>query len=166
MELTESVKSGDLARVLDLVREIRIALLTTLGADATFHTRPVQTLAAEDSGRLWFFTDMQSPKVHELDADSRASLGYADTVGKRYVAVSGVCSVRRDPHKAQELWQLEQRAYYPAGPSDERLGLLCVQIEHAEYWLAPGRVSYVVAAVKAAVTGIPSGVIGKNQKAQ
>jgi hypothetical protein len=64
---------------------------------------------------------------------------------------------------AQELWQFEQRAYYPEGPGDERLGLLRVQIDRAEYWIAPGRPSYVFAALKAAVTGVPAGVVGKNQ---
>jgi general stress protein 26 len=80
--------------------------LHSFSRDQTFHTRPIQTLATEDSGRLWFFTDIQSAKVNELSAESRASLGYADTEGQRYVAVSGVCSVHRDPHKTQELWQL------------------------------------------------------------
>ena len=34
-----------------------------------------------------------------------------------------------DPQKAKELWSLEQRAYYPRGPDDERLALLRVRIE-------------------------------------
>jgi hypothetical protein len=38
------------------------------------------------------------------------------------------------------------------------------QIERAEYWIAPGRVSYLFAAARAAVTGIPAAVIGENRK--
>ena len=107
---------GALPRVLDLIRHIRVALLTTLDRDGAFHTRPVQTLRVEDEGTLWFFTDLRSDKADELRADMRVSLGYADTAANRYVAVSGMGTVRRDPHKAQELWQVEQRAYYPDGP--------------------------------------------------
>jgi general stress protein 26 len=70
----------------------------------------------------------------------------------------------RDPQKAEELWSIEQRAYYPNGPGDERLALLRVDIERAEYWIAPGRLSYLIAAAKAAVTGTPAGVIGENRK--
>jgi len=44
------------------------------------------------------------------------------------------------------------------------LALLRVSIEHAEYWVAPGPVSYLLAAAKAAVTGVPAAVIGENQK--
>jgi general stress protein 26 len=70
----------------------------------------------------------------------------------------------RYTQKAKQLWSMEQRAYYPDGPEDERLALLRVQIERAEYWIAPGRTSYIVAAVTAAITGTPAGVIGENQK--
>jgi general stress protein 26 len=57
---------------------------------------------------------------------------------------------------------MEQRAYYPDGPDDERLALLRVAILHAEYWIAPGRTSYLIAALRAGVTGIPAGVIGED----
>ena len=153
-----------LPRVLDLIRAIRVALLTTLDREGAFHTRPVQTLRVEDDGTLWFFTDLRSDKADEVRADMRVSLGYADTTGNRYVAVSGLGTVRRDPHKAQELWQAEQRAYYPDGPRDERLGLLRVEIERAESWIAPGRASYLYAALKAVATGTPAGVIGANEQ--
>jgi general stress protein 26 len=80
------------------------------------------------------------------------------------VAVGGSSTLLRDPKKAAELWSVEQRAYYPDGPADRRLALLRVRIERAEYWIAPGRTSYLLAAAKAAVTGVPAGVIGENRK--
>jgi len=70
----------------------------------------------------------------------------------------------RDLQKAQQLWSIEQRAYYPEGPEDRRLAVLRVRIERAEYWIAPGRTSYLVAALTAALTGIPAGVIGENRR--
>lgn len=154
----------ELATALDLIRHIRIALLTTFDREGALHSRPVQTLRVDDDGTLWFFTDMRSGKTDELRADMRLSLGYADIAANRYVVVSGVGTVRRNSHKARELWQLEQLAFYPEGPGDERLGLLRVDIDRAEYWIAPGRASYVYAALKAGATGTPVGVIGANQK--
>jgi general stress protein 26 len=102
--------------------------------------------------------------VDELRRDIRVSLGYADPAKHVYVAVSGVGTLLRDPDKAKAIWKIEQRAYYPEGPEDPRLALLRVGIEHAEYWIAPGRLSYLVAAAKAVVTGTPVGVIGENSK--
>ena len=160
---TLPTRPGALASVLRLIREIRIALLTTLNRDGALHTRPVQTLGVDDDGTLWFFTDLYSSKADELRADTRISLGYADARANHYVAVSGSGAVLRDPHKAQQLWQVEQRAYYPQGADDERLGVLRVKIEHAEYWIAPGRESYLYAALRAAATGRRAGVLGENQ---
>jgi general stress protein 26 len=155
---------GDLAKLRELILDIRIALLTTIDRDGRFHTRPVQTLEVQADRTLWFFTDWSSPKVDELHHDVRVSLGYADPAKNVYVAVTGSCRLMRDRQKAKELWSVEQRAYYPEGPDDERLALLRVDIERAEYWIAPGRISYIVAAVAAAVSGTPAGIIGENRK--
>jgi len=155
---------GDWAELGELIREIRFALLTTVDRDYRLHSRPVQTLQVEDNRTLWFFTDWSSPKVDELHHDVRVSLGYADPKKHAYVAVSGSGSLIRDIPKAKQLWRIEQRAFYPDGPEDERLALLRVVIERAEYWLAPGRTSYLLAAATAAVTRTPVGVLGENRK--
>jgi general stress protein 26 len=156
--------TGDIAKLGELIRDIRVALLTTIEREGCFHTRPVQTLQVEGDRTLWFFTDWSSPKVQELHHDVRVSLGYADPAKNVYAAVTGSGSVLRNVQKAKQLWSIEQRAYYPEGPEDERLALLRVLIERAEYWIAPGRTSYLIAAATAAVTGTPAGVIGENRK--
>jgi general stress protein 26 len=156
-------KAGDLAELTRIIREIRVGLLTTVGSEGQFHTRPVQTLKVE-ADALWFFTDWTSPKVTELHHDVRVSLGYADPAKHVYVALSGEGRLMRDPQKAQELWSMEQRAYYPKGPDDERLAILRVAIVHAEYWIAPGRTSYIIAALQAGVTGTPATTIGEDHK--
>lgn len=155
---------GDLAALAALIEEIRMGLLTTLDAQGRFHTRPVQTLQVQSGQTLWFFTDWSTPKVSELEREPRVSVGYADVSGNRFVAVSGSAQVFRDTDKARQLWSAEQLAYYPDGPGDARLALLCVQIERAEYWLAPGRAAYVIAAARAVLTGNPAGIVGENRK--
>jgi general stress protein 26 len=161
--MTHSDSCG-LPKVVQLIREIRVALLTTVDLDGAFHTRPVQTLRVDADGTLWFFTDWSSPKVGELHQDVRVSLGYADPARKVYVTVSGAGSVFRDLRQARELWSIEQRAYYPRGPGDPRLALLRVPLERAEYWIAPGRISYLLAAARAVLTGTPARVLGENRK--
>ena len=155
---------GDFQRVAELIRDIRIALLTTADRDGRFHTRPLETLAVDSDRRLWFFTDWGSPKVQELRHDVRVSLGYADPGSKTYLAISGVGTLEKDPHRARELWTPEQRAYYPKGPDDDRLAVLRVRIERAEYWIAPGRASYLLAALEAGVSGTPAGIVGEHGK--
>ncbi|HEX3847822.1 MAG TPA: pyridoxamine 5'-phosphate oxidase family protein [Steroidobacteraceae bacterium] len=155
---------ADAAKVSELIRRIRAGMLTTLDHDGTLHARPVQTLDVEGIEALWFFTDWASAKVDELRADTRVSVGYADPSSGAFVAVSGTARMLRDPQRAQRLWTPEQLAYYPDGPGDARLALLRVEVERAEYWIAPGRVAYLWAAAKAAATGAPAGVVGENKK--
>jgi general stress protein 26 len=155
---------GDWAKVFELIRAIRVGLLTSVDADGRFHTRPLQTMEVGADRTLWFFTAWSSPKVRELHQDVRVSVAYADPARHAYVAIAGAGTVVRDPLKAKGLWSIEQRAYYPDGPTDARLALLRVDIEQAEYWLAPGPMSYLVAAAKAAASGTPAGIIGENRK--
>ncbi|HEX4242844.1 MAG TPA: pyridoxamine 5'-phosphate oxidase family protein [Steroidobacteraceae bacterium] len=155
---------GDAAKVVEIVRRIRIGMLTTLDHGGEFHARPVQTLEVEGIEALWFFTDWSSPKVDEVRADARVSVGYADPGSGAFVAVAGTARMLRDEERARRLWTPTQLAYYPDGPGDARLALLRVGIERVEYWIAPGRVSYLWAAAKAAATGAAAGVIGENRK--
>jgi len=97
--------------------------------------------------------------VDELQHDVRVSLGYADPAKNVYIAISGSGTLFRDVQKATQLWSFEQRAYYPHGPADERLAVLRVLIERAEILDCSRTASYLLSAVKAAVTGIPVDVI-------
>lgn len=158
--------AGEMGKVRELIEAIQTAFLTTVDLQGTFHARPVQTLGFEPDDTLWFFTDRGSGKVEELNRDIRVSLAYADPGAHAYVAVCGTGTLLRDPHKARQLWRPGQRAFYPQGPEDDRLLLLRVRIERAEYWLTPSRVAYLAAAAKAALTGVPARIIGENHKVE
>lgn len=149
---------GGWARLQALIESVRIALLTTLDLDGSLHARPVETLRCDSDGTLWFFTDHLSPKAHELSHDMRVSVGYSDPSKKIYAAVAGHGRILRDPALAAELWTPAQRAWYPEGVGDARLSILRVTRERAEYWETPGRVSYLMAALAATVTGKPAAV--------
>jgi len=38
------------------------------------------------------------------------------------------------------------------------------EANRAEYWIAPGRASYLWAAARSALTGVPARIIGENRK--
>jgi general stress protein 26 len=159
-----SARKLSIAKTLELIGRIRIGLLTTVSQDGQIHTRPLETLEVDPAGKLWFFTGWQSPKVNELRQDLRVCVGYADPRRKTYVAVSGRGHVLRDTRKAQKLWTAGQRPYYSRGAKDPRLALLRVDIEHSEYWIAPGWTSQILASARAVLTGTPAQVLGKNFK--
>jgi len=137
----------------ELIKDMRIAMLTTVEPDGTLHTRPLATLRYANDGELWFFTSLDSAKVHEVEEDRRASVTYSDMEQNIYVAVSGTADIVRDRKKAEELWSPMAKAWFPKGPDDPQLALLRVRIERAEYWDSPGRAAYLIGVAKTALTG-------------
>lgn len=145
-------------RVAELIRDIGAAFLTSIapGRNAIgLHARPMYTLKFDVDafdGELWFFTDPDSIKAHEIESDGRVMLTYADAAHSRYVSAFGRATVVRDVEKNKALWNIHARAWWPDGPESPDLVLLRVRIHDAEYWDGPGRVSYMLSLLKAIAT--------------
>lgn len=137
----------------ELIKDIRVALVTTVEADGTLHTRPLASLAYENDGQLWFYTAIDSPKVDEVMHDVRASVAFADADKDAYVAASGTADIVNDRGRIHELWTPFAKPWFPDGPDDPKLALLRVHVERAEYWTSPGKAAYLFGVAKAAVTG-------------
>ena len=67
---------------------------------------------------------------------------------------SGGALVVEDRAKKRELWNSAVEAWFPEGPDDDRVVLLKVDGDSAEYWDSPGgRLATVFSFAKAKVTG-------------
>ncbi|HYE18292.1 MAG TPA: pyridoxamine 5'-phosphate oxidase family protein [Tepidisphaeraceae bacterium] len=128
---------ADIHKLAELIKGINIAMLTTVGDNGALHSRPMATQQAEFDGVLWFFTEAESGKVHEVQQDKHVNLSYADPSGNRFVSVSGLAQLVRDRAKAEELWSPIHKAWFPKGLDDPNLALLRVQVTQAEYWDGP-----------------------------
>lgn len=120
-------------KVRKLIKNARVVMLTTVGADKRFRSRPMSTGAFED-GALWFLTNVQSAKTGEIAENQRVGVAYASPKNERYVSISGVASTVRDPERVRELWTREHKAWFQGGKNDPALAVLRVQIEVVEYW--------------------------------
>lgn len=137
-----------------LIKDIRVAMLTTTDAEGHLHSRPMATQTTDFDGTLWFFTRADSPKVGEIDREHRVNVSYADAHEQHYVSVSGRARLVRDPARNKELWSPLLKAWFPDGLDDPALALLRVDVERAEYWDAPSSaVVHLVGFVKALATG-------------
>ena len=110
----------------------------------------------EFQGTLWFFTKIDSLKVHEIEDEQTVSLAYADTSSQRYISVQGVATVSRDKAKMKELWTPTLKAWFPEGLEDPEIALIKVEAESAEIWDSPpSKVVRLVGLAKAMMTGKP-----------
>lgn len=151
-------------KLAELIKDIRVAMLTTAMPDGTLRSRPMAAQSQKFDGELWFFCDAESAKVYEVRQDQHVNVTFADPSPEKYVSISGLASVVRDKEKARELWTVFHKAYFPNGPDDPNLVLLKVDVVRAEYWDAPGRtMTHILGLAKALVTGHRY-VPGENEK--
>ena len=141
-------------KVAELMKDIRIAMLTTVDETGRPTSRPMATQEVEFDGDLWFFAARDSRKVAQVRANPvvNVSLTSADT----WVSLTGRAEVVSDPAKAKELWNSAVEAWFPTGPEDPNIVLLKVDGDSAEYWDTPGgRIATVLSFAKAKITGEP-----------
>jgi len=121
-------------KVAQMIRGIRVAMLTTTAPDGTLHSRPMATQEADFDGVLWFFTKTGSGKVDDVQHDSEVNVSYASPEDHRYLSLSGRASLVRDRVKIEELWSPAYRAWFAGGLDNPELALLRVDVRTAAYW--------------------------------
>lgn len=155
--------NSDRDKLYELIDGIEIAMLTTVEAGGSLHTRPMANQAADPKGSLWFFTERDGGVARNVEANPRVSLGYASSGA--YVAVSGRGEMVDDRAKIDALWSEQVKAWFPKGKDDLNLVLLRLDPEIGEYWSFPtAAVSQAVGYMKAKLTGEPADDIGENRK--
>ncbi len=126
-----------LGKIQDLIKDIRIAMLTTAGEDGRVYSRPMATQETRFQGELWFLTREDSGKVAEIRQNAHVNVAYTDTKNSIFISLSGKAEVSRDKAKIAELWNPMYKAWFPKGQDDPEISVLRILVEDAEYWDAP-----------------------------
>ena len=164
-ETAPTISSHAIEKFQSLVKDIKMAMLTTIAPDGSLRSRPMATLSTEFDGDLWFFTSDDSPKVDEIVDDQHVGLAYASFDKQEYVSVSGTAGIVRDPDRARQLWTPAAKAWFPEGPEDPHLVLLRVRVTSIEYWDAPASKMVVMYGLaKAILTGDRPKNLGEHKK--
>lgn len=155
------------ATLWELIKDIRVAMVTHHGANGQMHAHPLttQNKAFDERAELYYFISSQSELHERLQVDSEVSVAYADPSADRYVVISGTARFSNDLAKKQALWSLMAKAWFPEGASDPTLALLVVDVEHAEYWdMKESKVMQLLKMAKAAATDTPPKKLGEHRK--
>lgn len=137
-----------------LIKDMRIAMMTTADTDGSLRSRPMYSQSADESGDLWFFTQIASGKSSEISRDHQVNLAYADPDKQHYVSVSGRAEVVRDKAQIDKHWSEGMRTWFPKGKDDPQIALIRVKPEHGEYWDSPSStLVHIYGYAKALATG-------------
>lgn len=134
-----------------LIEPIPVSMMTTIDADHALVSRPMTVLEMDADGALWFFTDLRSSKVEQLQS---VNLSFVDVDHGHYVSLSGHAEVFANPTRAEALWTEFARPWFPDGPESPNLALLKFVPAIAEYWDAP---SSKMVRVLAMITTVDTG---------
>jgi general stress protein 26 len=139
-------------KVRKLIKDSRIAMLTTLDPQGRIVSQPMATQDVEPDSDLWFIAERSSEKVANIGRDPRVNVSYSSN--DSWVSVSGTAEVVNDVDKLKELWNTFTDAWMEGGPENPENILIKVSADSAEYWDSPGsKVTQVVNLLKAKVTG-------------
>jgi general stress protein 26 len=144
-------------KISELVKEIRIAMLTTLAKDNTMSSRPMAVQDKPFDGTLWFLTRSTSEKIDEIEEDSHVTLTFSEPSDSTYIALKGRAHVNQDRAKIKELWNPMYKAWFPKGEDDPEIAVLRVEVSEADYWEASG--SKIVQLIKYAAASVTGGKV-------
>ena len=153
-----------LQKIAGMIKDIRIAMLSTITPEGSIHSRPMATQETEFNGEVWFLSRQDSGKTDEIQHDSRVTLNYVDSKSYRFVSLAGRAEISKDRAKIHELWNPLYKAWFPRGEDDPQIMIIRVDVDFAEYWDAPGNALVRgMQMLKAAVTH-GAAPVGEHQK--
>ena len=137
-------------KIVDLVGRATSAMLTTMTADGRHVSRPMGVQEVEFDGDLWFFTDGDTDKAREIQANPQVNVSFSNDKQSEWTSITGTAEVVHDRRKAEQLWSKPLEAWFPDGLETDGLSLIKVHADSAEYWDASSsKVKQALGMVKA-----------------
>ena len=150
-------------KIAELVKGIRIAMMTTVAEDGSMDARPMAVQDKPFDGTLWFLTRRSSEKVSELEHDRHITLNFSEPSDSKYITLKGRGTVTQDRGKIHELWNPMYKAWFPKGEDDPEIAVLRVDVAEGFFWEASSiKILMYAKYLAAAVTGgsVPVGKAG------
>jgi general stress protein 26 len=143
--------NGDQKKLVELIGDIPIAMLTTYGADGP-RSLPMARQEVEPSAELWFISARDTAHTRAIQQNPAVVLTFS--ARDSWVALTGTATVVDDDAKLKELWNTFAEAWLPGGPEDPDATLIKVDVDHGEYWDTPGgKVASLISFAKTKLTG-------------
>lgn len=143
---------GTPQKVAELIKDVKVAMLTYRLEDGSLHSKPMATQDVEFDGTSWFVAQRDTDKVEALQKDPQVNLAYSGS--GTWVSLSGRAAIVDDVERLKEYWNTFTDSWLDGGPEDPQNILIRVDADSAEYWDAPGgAATQVLNLVKSKVTG-------------
>lgn len=126
--------SENLNKLIEIARQIRICMLTTLQSDGLLKSRPMYLTEINEDGILWFFNNEDGCSANEIKMNPMVNISFADLKEQKYLSISGHAEILHDRKMMEKMMGNVVKSWFPKGLDDESLSLLKIDILKAEYW--------------------------------
>ena len=117
-----------------LVNDIGTCMFFTNTQTGIHNSRPMAVIEVDVNGNLWFFTNLQSAKVKDIEKDGNVHLVFASPAKDSYLDLRGRASVEQDRKSIEDKWNPIVKAWFPEGKDAPDICLLKVKTDEAHYW--------------------------------
>jgi general stress protein 26 len=124
------------SRVWDVVEQTGVGMLTTQFGDG-MRARPLDARPDRKSGVIYFVTDARGLKDDEIAACPDVCFIVVNADDKAYLSITGRAHVLRAPMLAAKIWKKADDVWWPDGPQDQHVRVLCLEPHMAELWDGP-----------------------------
>lgn len=153
---TRAQSTASLTLISQLIEDIPVAMFTSQDSGGKLVSRPMSPIEMDVNGVIWFFTDVNSGKVDQLD---QVNLSFSDVAKSSYVSLSGHMQLENDRVRISQLWTVFMKPWFPEGPNSGNLAMLKFVPDAAEYWDAPhSKMVRMAAMATSVVAGKPVGL--------
>ncbi|SFK32879.1 General stress protein 26 [Halobacillus dabanensis] len=119
-------------KIKDLIKDEKVAMLTTVSPEGKLMSRPMHTQEVEmDKEEIWFITEKDTEKYRDINRNPAVNLAYA---GNSYVSISGTAEFVQDEKKKERYWNKIIEKVLNASADDPNVVLVKVTPEVAEFW--------------------------------
>jgi general stress protein 26 len=160
----DAPREPEIAKIAEMIRDVEIAMLTTVSEDGSLRSRPMATQRHAFDGTLRFFVPASGALAADVRRTPRIAVSYAEPKEERYVSISGNARVVRDPVRIAQLWHPMLERWFPKGQADPDLALLEVEAESADAWDGrKGTLARVYEKLRAVTSGEMPGAPGRDR---
>ncbi len=126
---TEAIK-----KIKELAKDANTCHFVTNLSTTPLSSRPMATQKVDDEGNVWFLSDKDSEKNHQIQSDNRVQLFYSAHGSSEYLSVYGTAEIVFDKQKIHEMWTNFAKAWFTEGEDDPSISLIKVIPEDGYYW--------------------------------
>ncbi len=129
LQCTEAIQ-----KLKELVSDIRTCLFITSGKTGARTSRPMAAVDTDHLGNIWFFADIHSNKVKDIELEHFVQLVFAHPGKDTYLDIKGRASIIDDKAIISEKWNPMIKAWFPDGSDDSSVCLIKIKTDEAHYW--------------------------------